>query len=1660
MEIEHVIQSPPKPSNIKDAEWKSQYLESVRQKNLYIKTVHDENTKANEYNNNNSLPLGAQYNNNNIPVNAKPLSPYAKSFRPTSPNANSFRPMSPNAKPFTPLSPNAKPFRQWEKTPKTDEKAAQGTATLDFTNYFESDEDVEPKNLGLCSPNGKRYKQSSPISDTIYYVRPGASSKLFNSPDANASGEESQKKKSKHYSKPVVQPLADKRQRWKIRTKNYSDADFYFNSFFFAKEKLDQLSNMEDLQRPIIPLPKRMRFRGRRALKRLIQSALNKDKEEVILHASYWGDTDANKDNSIIVDSGTTTHIARDREDFSAISNEQVRIRGVAGRSVGFKGILKESELGCNIPAIYFEALPVRMLLSLINLGQDGWYSEWNHPTNGNRSTDLRTGKVVPIVIKNGLPCYELTFVDECLDNESGLYQSAFVTQTVENNQEWYDECHYCDEPVPRYMEAAVVDTKNRKRSRDGKQKKRDKISKLLVHQRMCHMFTDATQRCRCFDCIEYKGRKASHSKSREQQYETDGPFVLFSCDFFGQIKPKSFRGNSWCLVYCCDKCGYTKAQPLERKSDAPASLVQFVNEVRRNCGVEKGCRATADKRLVFAGIHSDNEPVLRSELWRRAVQESGLNELHSVPYCPQMNGTCERQVGTIKSALRTTMHNVDPRVWDFCVEHISTIINLKNSKKATKCAKKGTTKPCCPDDIMAEVSSNPFFKSGKQKVKYLRRFGCLAYFKRDVGQLGTEHLKSTALAPRRVKGIHLGFSQKNSCWLIGTINSAGKLAVYETIDVVFVESILVRNIRLLCEQDISVPVVCTDGSILGLPSLGNANPFVKDVESGQSLEVDQPAGISAQVDSQGRDSAHRGLGEENVKPSVEEILLGGGSEEDHLDDLFIESDVEETTSTGHPYSVNNPTDRVEGIDNTGIMPDLNSELVAEFEIKPEPNSSRKVGRPKTIDEALDGATFGPPVQTKKRRGRPAGSKDRTRRTRRTGKQIQTQSLDRCFWQREDTINSFKSETLPEEYCHLASAEDDVDESTEFEIFLAKVPKKRSGSARADAFRPSKPGESVKPTWAFNPDNPERPSWVEAKDKEATTILAYESWRKLSPQEEKDWREGRLKAVPCALILNRKRCGRYKARLVVLGNRWHPDEENSVYASVVSQTGNRAVMTHCAREGFHIIPFDISNAFIRAEMGDLRVAVRLPESFREGADDNGTRMLLKALYGLPISPRLWAKTLAKDLTALGWEECKSEPGVYRKFDKQRKEVVAYITVYVDDCIVGAKNPELCESEVNAISAKHPLKLIESNMDAQGTMHFDMCGADIDYNSREHTLKISMAAYIDKIIERFNMKGCTPRPIPGFPEENLYIKSIASDFKFRAAVGALQWLATTARPDIAHSTNVLARAGAQPVTKSMQKCARFVFRYLQGTREIGLEYSPQIEKEFNEVYGALVGHEDNKKMPIEQVDKPVSLFTDASFGVVYKTLRSITGVCVYLHGMPIAWKTKVQTLHTSSTTEAEWVALADGIEFSQSVYGLQRFLVGGSELGENEGQILCDNRSAVISGRKGLDGLEEIPKKTRHIALRYARVLEHAKRLWFVPTDIQLADGLTKSAQRNPLLQNFTRKPTNTPLYSEEEMEQDLDFSDCFFTTMHKDLVSFDAFLLHNKVYQQHGTWFE
>ena len=140
---------------------------------------------------------------------------------------------------------------------------------------------------------------------------------------------------------------------------------------------------------------------------------------------------------------------------------------------------------------------------------------------------------------------------------------------------------------------------------------------------------------------------------------------------------------------------------------------------------------------------------------------------------------------------MRTTAANTDPRLWDYAVEHVIKVWNMRKCRRNSKTHCSQT-----PDETVRNVSSNPLTqaKVTALKEKYLRRYGCLAYFKPGVRK--TDDDLGTALQPKRRKGIHLGFSDNNSSWLIGTYDNGFK--VFETRSATFVEDILVKNVQEL----------------------------------------------------------------------------------------------------------------------------------------------------------------------------------------------------------------------------------------------------------------------------------------------------------------------------------------------------------------------------------------------------------------------------------------------------------------------------------------------------------------------------------------------------------------------------------------------------------------------------------------------------------------------------------------------------------------------------------------------------------------------------------------------------------------------------------------------------------------------------------------------
>jgi hypothetical protein len=160
-------------------------------------------------------------------------------------------------------------------------------------------------------------------------------------------------------------------------------------------------------------------------------------------------------------------------------------------------------------------------------------------------------------------------------------------------------------------------------------------------------------------------------------------------------------------------------------------------------------------------------------------------------------------------------------------------------------------------------------------------------------------------------------------------------------------------------------------------------------------------------------------------------------------------------------------------------------------------------------------------------------------------------------------------------------------------------------------------------------------------------------------------------------------------------------------------------------------------------------------------------------------------------------------------------------------------------------------------------------------------------------------------------------SVSDHSLFRQKVGFLQYIAQALRPDIAFAANQLSAVQHVPRQRHM-KAANHCLRYLKGTAHLGLCYSTDKGQE-------LKG------------------YTDSDFAGCPGTRKSTTGWIFTLAGSPIDWKSKKQSNVTTSSCEAEYMALTSG---TKECMWLRDLMDEFNVSSPSATPIFCDNEAAV------------------------------------------------------------------------------------------------------------------
>ncbi|KAF6517865.1 hypothetical protein HZS61_008144 [Fusarium oxysporum f. sp. conglutinans] len=441
-----------------------------------------------------------------------------------------------------------------------------------------------------------------------------------------------------------------------------------------------------------------------------------------------------------------------------------------------------------------------------------------------------------------------------------------------------------------------------------------------------------------------------------------------------------------------------------------------------------------------------------------------------------------------------------------------------------------------------------------------------------------------------------------------------------------------------------------------------------------------------------------------------------------------------------------------------------------------------------------------------------------------------------------------------------------------------------------------------------------------------------------------------------------------KARLVIRGDQQDKDERDT-YAATLAGMSFRTLVALANRFDYEMLQYDAVNAFVHATI-DEDIYMEMPMGYRK---KGRILKLRKALYGLRRSPLLWQKHFEKGLIRTGFQRVPGEDCCWLHGD-----IIFFF--YVDDCVLCF--PETMKKEATKLMGD--LQMIYHIEGGQPLQWF--LGIEVIRDRPTRRLWLSQSVYVDKMKRLLpDVMQIPNKVIPMTQEELLPYEGIASPGStnsYQRKVGTLMYAAVMTRPDIAFASSRLARFNQNPGPLH-HKAADRVLWYLLQTRGHSLEF------------GSEPGSEEDG----------LQVASDASFGDNSLDRRSSQAFTMRLFGGITSWKANKQDTVTTSTTEAELLALSQAAKealFASRLLSAMKIDLSAPTARRGTAQpsrvtIECDNKQTI---RLVKEELIKLRTKLRHVDIHnhWLRQEITQGRIDVVYTSSAqlLADGFTKA----------------------------------------------------------------
>ncbi len=435
---------------------------------------------------------------------------------------------------------------------------------------------------------------------------------------------------------------------------------------------------------------------------------------------------------------------------------------------------------------------------------------------------------------------------------------------------------------------------------------------------------------------------------------------------------------------------------------------------------------------------------------------------------------------------------------------------------------------------------------------------------------------------------------------------------------------------------------------------------------------------------------------------------------------------------------------------------------------------------------------------------------------------------------------------------------------------------------------------------------------------------------------------------------------KYKARRVVQG--FHQvlgRDFFEMFSSVVGFDTIRLVLKLTVEKGWAMRTIDFTQAYLNAP---------LRETIYVKNKDGSTERLNKALYGLKQAGHEWNRALnMHTLKRSTWKQSEFDNCLFHASDEASQRI-GIIAVYVDDLLITGSWIE----EIGLIQ-EHLLNKFKGKVNKNPKTYLQM---EIDNDRGDITLHQS--GYCKSIVRMIFPRETRPVYVPLDQGADLTsrqedeVKLDLIKYPYRRILGKLMCLAHMTRPDISNAVKELGQQMHDPCMRHWKGMVHFL-RYLSAFPNHGIFFKHQ-------------GQDQNVHL---------KGYSDVDFASDTETRRSCAGYLIMFGETVVSWSSKTEKNIVLSTAESEWTALARGIKHANFLRGLLE------ELGLRQPRTpwFCDNQATIISARTiGFNG------RTRHVDVKLKFTRQECERgyieLQYVPTDQQLADGLTKRLRRN------------------------------------------------------------